>query len=126
MGSSYSDTPVTMKVLCLVVLGLAARPSDIIDFEPDNMEHEQEGIPGTAVEGEYSWIDATGTEYVVKYVADHLGYRVVEDTAIPGVADIDLADDAPEARAAEIEEEDEDDEDDESPMARAAEIEEDE
>merc|ERR1712168_870872 len=120
--SSYSDIPVAMKVLCLVVLCFAAlaaaRPSnDIIDIELDHMEHEQEGVPGTAVEGEYSWYDAAGTEYVVKYVADHLGYRVVQDSVVPGVADIDWADDAPEARAAEIEEDEDEDEDDDAPLA---------
>ncbi|XP_027230147.2 larval cuticle protein 16/17 [Penaeus vannamei] len=110
-----------MKVLLLVALGLvalaAARPSDIIDIEQDHMEHEQEGIPGTAVEGEYSWVAPDGNEYVVKYVADHNGYRVVEDNVVPKVRS-----DLPEAE--EDEEADEDEED--APAFRAAELEEDE
>ncbi|ROT64399.1 calcification-associated peptide-2 [Penaeus vannamei] len=68
----------SMKVLILFALGLvalaAARPSDIIDFEEDHMEHEQEGIPGTAPDG---------NEYHVKYVADHNGYRIVDDNVVP-------------------------------------------
>ncbi|XP_037773926.1 cuticle protein CP575-like [Penaeus monodon] len=47
------------------------------------MEHEQEGVPGTAVEGEYSWVAPDGNEYHVKYVADRFGYRVVEDNVVP-------------------------------------------
>ncbi|ROT64396.1 calcification-associated peptide-2 [Penaeus vannamei] len=74
-------------VTILFALGLvalaAARPSDIIDFEEDHMEHEQEGIPGTAVEGEYSWVAPDGNEYHVKYVADHNGYRIVDDNVVP-------------------------------------------
>ncbi|XP_042859227.1 cuticle protein CP575-like [Penaeus japonicus] len=76
-----------MKVLILFALGLvalaAARPSDIIDFEEDHMEHEQEGVPGTAVEGEYSWVAPDGNEYHVKYVADRFGYRIVDDNVVP-------------------------------------------
>ncbi|XP_076028514.1 cuticle protein CP575-like [Oratosquilla oratoria] len=68
--------------LCLVAVALA-RPSDIIDIEEDHMEHEQEGQPGRAVEGEYSWVDANGEEHVVQYVADHLGFRVVDSNVVP-------------------------------------------
>ncbi|ROT64397.1 calcification-associated peptide-2 [Penaeus vannamei] len=86
----------SMKVLVLFALGLvalaAARPSDIIDFEEDHMEHEQEGIPGTAVEGEYSWVAPDGNEYHVKYVADRFGYRIVDDNVVPR-----MRSDAPEA-----------------------------
>nr|XP_027230121.1 cuticle protein CP575-like [Penaeus vannamei] len=80
-----------MKVLLIVALALvaltAARPSDVIDIEEDHMEHEQEGVPGTAVEGEYSWVAPDGNEYVVKYVADHNGYRVVDDNVLPEFRD---------------------------------------
>ncbi|XP_064102056.1 cuticle protein CP575-like [Macrobrachium nipponense] len=86
-----------MKVLCIVALGTllalaAAYPSDIIDFETDHMEHEQEGQPGRAVEGEYSWVAPDGNEYVVKYVADHLGYRVLDSNAIPEAPEADFED----------------------------------
>ncbi|XP_064104239.1 larval cuticle protein 16/17-like [Macrobrachium nipponense] len=105
-----------MKVLLIVSLGLvalvAARPSnDIIDFETDHMEHEQEGQPGRAVEGEYSWVAPDGNEYVVKYVADHLGYRVVEDNVLPEVVEVVPVEDAEEG-------------DDEEPAVRAIEEEE--
>merc|ERR1712168_1190888 len=90
--SSTSSSSAKMNQLCVAVLlglccaGALARPKDdIIDIELDQMEHEQEGVAGTAVEGEYSWIAPNGEEVKVKYVADHLGYRaVVEDEASPG------------------------------------------
>nr|XP_027230124.1 larval cuticle protein 16/17-like [Penaeus vannamei] len=109
-----------MKVLVLVTLGLvalaAARPSDIIDFEEDHMEHEQEGIPGTAVEGEYSWVAPDGNEYVIKYVADRFGYRVVEDNVLP-----EFRDAKPDGEMAE----DDDDDDDDDAEFRADDDEED-
>merc|ERR1712055_1178779 len=88
-----------MKVLAIVLLGLfalsAARPSDIINYEVDEdnqeQEHEQEGTPGVAVEGEYSWTAPNGEELVVKYIADHLGYRIVESNALPEAPEADLA-----------------------------------
>ncbi|XP_068214629.1 cuticle protein CP575-like [Palaemon carinicauda] len=95
-----------MKVLLLIALGLvalaAALPSDdIVDFELDDHEQEQEGQPGRAVQGEYSWTAPDGNEYYVKYEADRFGYRVVEDNVVPRVPDADLPERA-----------DEDDEDD--------------
>merc|ERR1719391_207448 len=93
-----------MKVtLCLVLLGLASlaasHPIDIIDFEVDKdnveIEHEQEGQAGTAVEGEYSWLAPDGVEYFVKYIADNAGYRVIESNALPQAPvvpdDVDVA-----------------------------------
>ncbi|XP_076028511.1 cuticle protein CP575-like [Oratosquilla oratoria] len=87
--------------LCLVGASLAL-PSDIIDFELDNHEHEQEGQAGRAVEGEYSWVAPNGEEYVVKYVADHLGYRVVDSNVVPQARAADFGSEA---------EEDDDDDD---------------
>ncbi|XP_068214634.1 cuticle protein CP575-like [Palaemon carinicauda] len=88
-----------MKFLLLVALALvalaAARPSeDIVDFELDDQEQEQEGQPGRAVKGEYSWTAPDGNEYYVKYEADRFGYRVVEDNVVP---------EAPEAELPEVE-----------------------
>ncbi|XP_042872989.1 uncharacterized protein LOC122253765 [Penaeus japonicus] len=72
--------------LLLVLVGLAAlayaRP-DVLDFEGDDHEHEQEGNPGSSVEGTYSWTSPEGQEFYVKYVADEDGYRVVESNALP-------------------------------------------
>merc|ERR1712128_132413 len=106
MGSISSITTlskhlytINMNTLCIILLGLfalaAARPSDIIDFEVDTEnhehEHEQEGVAGKAVEGEYSWTGPNGEEFVVKYIADHLGYRVIESNALPEAPEVDLA-----------------------------------
>ncbi|XP_064104263.1 cuticle protein CP575-like [Macrobrachium nipponense] len=87
-----------MKFLLLIALGLvalsAARPSDdIVDFELDNQEQEQEGQPGRAVKGEYSWTAPDGNEYFVKYEADRFGYRVVEDNVVPRTFQGDQPDD---------------------------------
>merc|ERR1711913_195482 len=98
----------------------AARPSDIIDFEVSaenqEQEHEQEGVPGTAVEGEYSWIAPNGEEFVVRYIADHLGYRVVESNALPEAPEEDESDDESVSRFRAAEEDDDDDDDDEEEM----------
>merc|ERR1711913_68742 len=95
----------------------AARPSDIIDFEVSaenqEQEHEQEGVPGTAVEGEYSWIAPNGEELVVRYIADNLGYRVVDSNALPEAPEEDEGDDESVPRFRAAEEEDDDDDDDE-------------
>ncbi|KAK4287636.1 hypothetical protein Pmani_039294 [Petrolisthes manimaculis] len=66
--------------LVLLAAVVLAHPGyDIIDFDQDDhFEHEQEGTAGRAVKGEYSWVAADGTEYETKYVADHLGYRLVD------------------------------------------------
>ncbi|XP_069984540.1 cuticle protein CP575-like [Penaeus vannamei] len=77
---------ILQDLFALVLVALAsARPLDIIDIEQDHMEHEQEGVPGTAVAGEYSWVAPDGNEYHVKYVADHNGYRIVDDNVVPSV-----------------------------------------
>ncbi|XP_037780985.1 cuticle protein CP575-like [Penaeus monodon] len=90
-----------MKLLLIVALALVAvaagRPSDVIDVEQDHMEHEQEGDPGRAVEGEYSWVAPDGNEYHVKYVADHNGYRVVDDNVVPEFRDAKPTGEAEEA-----------------------------
>lgn len=54
-------------MLFLAVVGTAlAYPSNIVDFETDSMDLEQEGVPGRAVEGEYSWTAPNGQEVYVK------------------------------------------------------------
>jgi len=107
-------------VLALVALAavVLARPSDdVVDFETDKMEVEQEGIPGKAVSGSYSWTAPNGEEYEVKYTADHNGFRVHETDAVATFrdagmpADVQEDEDEPEIAderdAGEEEEEDE-------------------
>jgi len=69
---------------------VAARPSEIVDFETDKMEVEQEGTPGKSVTGEYSWTAPNGEEYGVKYVADAGGFRVLENDAVAVFRDAGL------------------------------------
>merc|ERR1711875_166085 len=98
-SSDSSTTNINMKTMCLVLLGLfalaAALPSDILNYEVDadnqSHEHEQEGVAGKEVEGEYSWTAPNGEELVVKYIADHLGYRIVESNALSEAPEADLA-----------------------------------
>ena len=62
----------------VLLLGLvAARPGDIIDVDNDLFEHEQDGVAGKSVHGEYEAYDAHGNKYEVKYIADHLGFRIL-------------------------------------------------
>ncbi|XP_071534847.1 uncharacterized protein [Panulirus ornatus] len=76
-----------MKVMLIIALGLvalaAARPEDIFDFEGDDADHEQDGEAGDSVTGEYKWESPEGIEFVVKYIADDKGYRVLESNAVP-------------------------------------------
>ncbi|XP_071534848.1 cuticle protein CP575-like [Panulirus ornatus] len=76
-----------MKVLLIIALGLvalaAAKPNEIFDFDGENAEHDQDGDPGQAVTGEYKWQSPEGNEFVVKYIADDKGYRVLESNAVP-------------------------------------------
>ncbi|KAF2364143.1 Insect cuticle protein [Trinorchestia longiramus] len=101
-------------VLLLVAFAAVAlaRPADIIDFETDNMEHEQEGQAGRSVTGEYSWVAPNGEEFKVEYIADHLGYRVLESNAQPEFRAADVA--APEEEGEEEEGEEEEGEEEES------------
>ncbi|KAK8382969.1 hypothetical protein O3P69_011493 [Scylla paramamosain] len=73
-----------MRVLSVILLAMvlflgvvAARFNKVLDFENDNTEHEQYGVPGQAVHGEYEAHDAYGNSYEVKYVADEFGYRTL-------------------------------------------------
>jgi len=75
-------TQVALILLGAVAFVLARPSDDIVDFETDKMEVEQEGIPGKAVEGSYSWVAPNGEEYEVKYTADHRGFRVHETDAV--------------------------------------------
>ncbi|XP_071534555.1 cuticle protein CP575-like [Panulirus ornatus] len=76
-----------MKVMLIIALGLvalaAAKPGDVFDFDGDDAEHEQDGSPGHSVTGEYKWESPEGDEFVVKYIADDKGYRVLESNAVP-------------------------------------------
>ncbi|XP_045114094.1 uncharacterized protein LOC123506233 [Portunus trituberculatus] len=69
-------------LVTLALVGLATC-YPVFDFEGEDQSHEQNGEAGEAVEGYYSWTSPEGEEFYVKYVADELGYRVVESNAVP-------------------------------------------
>ena len=74
-----------------------SRPSDILDIDLDNHEHEQEGEAGVAVEGEYSWVHPNGQEFVVRYIADDMGYRVLPNEE-PEAPEADSEEEVPAVR----------------------------
>jgi len=75
-------TQVALVLLGAVAFVLARPTDDVVDIDTENMSVEQEGIPGKAVEGSYSWVAPNGEEYEVKYTADHRGFRVHETDAV--------------------------------------------
>merc|ERR1712228_371616 len=90
------QTNIIMKLMLVIALGLVAvavaRPDTVLDFEVDtetrdgtdvDHAHEQEGDAGHSVTGQYSWESPEGITFVVKYIADDKGYRVLESNAIP-------------------------------------------
>merc|ERR1711970_934953 len=94
----HDNNLVNMKVqviflVSLVVVSLSmANPVPVLDFTVDSAgseseeihhSHKQEGQTGTAVTGEYSWQSPEGTTFVVRYIADDKGFRVIESNAIP-------------------------------------------
>ncbi|CAL4078454.1 unnamed protein product, partial [Meganyctiphanes norvegica] len=74
-----------MNYTVLLVLGMAAlvAAAPVFEFEGEDANHEQDGSPGEAVEGSYSWTSPEGIEFYVRYVADADGYRIVESNAVP-------------------------------------------
>lgn len=54
-----------------------------------------QGVAGQAVEGEYTWLDANGEEYTIKYIADHLGFRVLDSEDVEAL-DTDSVDEVEE------------------------------
>merc|ERR1712189_132419 len=84
-----------MKLVLVIALGLVAVAvaTPILDFEVDtetrdgtdvDHAHEQEREAGHSVTGEYTWESPEGITFVVKYIADDKGYRVLESNAVPG------------------------------------------
>ncbi|XP_063883632.1 uncharacterized protein LOC135112770 [Scylla paramamosain] len=74
---------VVVVVVAAAALG-EARPSDtVFNYEGQDHKHYQKGETGRKVEGYYSWFSPEGQEFYVKYVADELGYRVLESNALP-------------------------------------------
>ncbi|XP_069983787.1 uncharacterized protein [Penaeus vannamei] len=80
-GSMFANL-ITLFVLLAVVVLAAARP-EILYFEGEDHQHQQEGDAGEHVEGSYSWTSPEGEEFHVQYVADEDGYRVLESNAVP-------------------------------------------
>ncbi|XP_045114092.1 larval cuticle protein III/IV-like [Portunus trituberculatus] len=77
-----------VAALAVVVVAAAAtlgeaRPDTVFNYEGEDHKHYQKGDTGRKVEGYYSWISPEGQEFYVKYVADELGYRVLESNALP-------------------------------------------
>ncbi|XP_069984549.1 cuticle protein CP14.6-like [Penaeus vannamei] len=80
---------VSIAALLMVVALTTARPDGdtILDFDGDNHHHTQQGSAGNVVTGTYGWTSPEGYNFLVKYIADENGYRVVESNAVPINAD---------------------------------------
>jgi len=83
-------TQVALILLGAVAFVLARPTDDVVDIDTDNMSVEQEGIPGKAVEGSYSWVAPNGQEFEVQYTADHRGFRVHETDAVATFRDVGM------------------------------------
>merc|ERR1711970_497686 len=94
----HDNNLVNMKVqmiflVSLVVVSVSlSMANPVLDFTVDSEgpeseeihhSHKQEGLTGTAVTGEYSWESPEGITFVVRYIADTQGFRVIESNAIP-------------------------------------------
>merc|ERR1712198_659814 len=78
-------------LVSMVVLGMSLA-DPVLDFSVDaegpeseeiHHSHKQEGTTGNAVTGEYSWESPEGVTFLVRYIADDKGFRVVESNAVP-------------------------------------------
>ncbi|XP_071534862.1 uncharacterized protein [Panulirus ornatus] len=81
--------PFTVVLLAMLatVVPAAGHPRPLLDFDADDHYHEQEGQAGTAITGSYGWTSPEGYHFLVRYVADKDGYRVLESNAVPVNAD---------------------------------------
>ncbi|XP_064102171.1 uncharacterized protein LOC135212557 [Macrobrachium nipponense] len=71
----------------LLIVFTVTVTSSIVDFETKNQMQVQDGVPGENVDGTYFWISPENYAFLVRYVADEKGYRVVESNAVPINAD---------------------------------------
>ncbi|XP_066957087.1 uncharacterized protein [Macrobrachium rosenbergii] len=71
----------------LLILFSTNVTSSIVDFEAKNQTQVQDGVPGENVDGTFFWISPENHAFLVRYVADEKGYRVVESNAVPINAD---------------------------------------
>merc|ERR1712106_928609 len=80
-------TQLTMNFTVALFLGMvaivAAAPYEVFNFVGENSEQVQVGEPGVRVEGSYSYVTPEGNMIYVRYIADELGYRIVESNALP-------------------------------------------
>merc|ERR1712055_903534 len=91
--NNYSNMKVQMIFLVTLVVVSLSMANPVLDFtvnheaegssEEIHHSHKQEGQTGTAVTGEYSWQSPEGITFVVRYIADTKGFRVIESNAIP-------------------------------------------
>merc|ERR1712055_1057116 len=90
--NNYPNMKVQMIFLVSLVVVSLSMANPVLDFtvDPEGPEseeihhsHRQEGLTGTAVTGEYSWESPEGITFVVRYIADTQGFRVIESNAVP-------------------------------------------
>ncbi|XP_064109440.1 neurofilament heavy polypeptide-like [Macrobrachium nipponense] len=69
-----------MKWVLLLSLAVSlATGRTIFDYERDGLENKQKGLPGRSVTGQYEWRGPDGKVTEVSYIADHNGFRLLDD-----------------------------------------------
>merc|ERR1711970_923959 len=89
--NNLDNMKVQMIFLVSLVVVSLSMAAPVLDFTVDAVgsseeihhSHKQEGLTGTAVTGEYSWESPEGITFVVRYIADTQGFRVIESNAVP-------------------------------------------
>ncbi|XP_064104288.1 uncharacterized protein LOC135214113 [Macrobrachium nipponense] len=74
-------------ILVTLVVLTSARPDTILDFDGDDHHHTMQGQPGSAITGTYGWTSPEGINFLVRYIADEKGFRILESNAVPVNAD---------------------------------------
>merc|ERR1711970_1590600 len=89
--NNLDNMKVQMIFLVSLVVVSLSMAAPVLDFTVDAVgsseeihhSHKQEGLTGTAVTGEYSWESPEGITFVIRYIADTQGFRVIESNAVP-------------------------------------------
>ncbi|XP_066957142.1 uncharacterized protein [Macrobrachium rosenbergii] len=85
--SSVSLSAVAMKITLFVLIALAAlattKPISVLNYDLDDIHHDQDINEDAIVTGSYTWTSPEGEEFFVRYIADENGFRIVESNAVP-------------------------------------------
>ncbi|XP_068214680.1 uncharacterized protein [Palaemon carinicauda] len=76
-----------MKITLLILISLAtlaaAKPVSVLNYDLEDIHHDQDIDDDLVVTGSYTWTSPEGEQFFVRYVADDDGFRIVESNAVP-------------------------------------------